>query len=178
MDVSSTTIEDVLIIKPKIYKDNRGYFIETHHLNRYSHAGISCSFVQDNMSYSTKGCLRGLHFQKQFPQDKMVQVIQGEIFDVALDIRLNSSTFGQWTGVRLSDKNHWQIFIPKGFAHGFCVLSETAIVYYKCSDYYHPEDEYGLLWSDPDLNIQWPVMNPIVSEKDKNNQLFQNYNPH
>ena len=169
MNIIPTTIEDVLIIEPKVFKDSRGFFMETFHQRRYMKAGINRTFVQDNLSYSVKDTIRGLHYQIKTPQAKLVQVIAGEIFDVVVDIRLDSSTYGQWTGMHLSDQNNRQLFIPEGFAHGFCVLSETALFSYKCSDFYHADDEGSILWSDPEIGIDWPVEEPIISEKDKHN---------
>jgi dTDP-4-dehydrorhamnose 3,5-epimerase len=166
MKIISTDLEGALIIEPDVFGDHRGFFMETYHLERYRQNGIHSAFVQDNLSYSNKGTLRGLHYQIKHPQAKLVQVLWGEVFDVAVDIRPKSFTFGKWIGVTLSHENHRQFFIPKGFAHGFCVLSENALFSYKCSDFYSPHEEGGLLWSDPDLNISWPVKNPIVSEKD------------
>ncbi|CAN2039132.1 dTDP-4-dehydrorhamnose 3,5-epimerase [Candidatus Magnetomoraceae bacterium gMMP-15] len=176
MEIIQTPIDGVLILKPRVFNDERGFFIESHHQKRYADVGIDAVFVQDNLSFSQKGILRGLHFQKEHPQAKLIQVIQGEIFDVAVDIRPDSPDFGKWAGVYLSDQNHRQFFIPKGFAHGFCVLSKTAYVYYKCSDFYNSEDEAGILWSDPDLNIDWPVINPVLSSKDIENPLLKNIN--
>ena len=167
MKIITTSIKGILIVEPKTFKDKRGFFMETYNQNRYNESGISATFVQDNLSYSLKNTLRGLHFQIKHPQAKLIQVISGEIFDVAVDLRPGSATFGKWTGVHLSDENRRQVFIPKGFAHGFCVLSEFALFYYKCSDFYAPDDEGGIIWSDPDIGIEWPVENPIISEKDK-----------
>lgn len=166
MKIITTSIEGILIIEPKTFKDNRGFFMETYNQKRYNASGINPTFVQDNLSYSLKNTLRGLHFQIKHPQAKLIQVISGEIFDVAVDLRSGSATFGKWTGIHLSDENKRQMYIPKGFAHGFCVLSEFALFHYKCSDFYAPEDEGGLIWSDPDIGIEWPVENPIISEKD------------
>ncbi|MGA9176149.1 MAG: dTDP-4-dehydrorhamnose 3,5-epimerase [Desulfobacterales bacterium] len=166
MKIITTSIEGILIIEPKTFKDNRGFFMETYNQKRYNTSGINPTFVQDNLSYSLKNTLRGLHFQIKHPQAKLIQVISGEIFDVAVDLRSGSATFGKWTGIHLSDENKRQMYIPKGFAHGFCVLSEFALFHYKCSDFYVPEDEGGLIWSDPDIGIEWPVENPIISEKD------------
>lgn len=171
MKVITTSLEGVLIIEPHVFKDQRGFFMETYNRKRYERAGVKISkngsFVQDNLSYSVRGTLRGLHFQINKPQAKLVQVITGEIFDVAVDIRPGSPTFGQWIGVTLSEKNHRQLFIPEGFAHGFCVLSQTAHFLYKCSAFYDPEDEGGILWSDPAIGIDWPVKAPIISPKDQ-----------
>ncbi len=167
MKIIKTLLEGVFIIEPKVFRDSRGFFMETYNQNRYRESGIHRIFVQDNLSCSVKGTLRGLHFQVKHPQAKLVQVITGEIFDVAVDIRPDSPTFGKWAGVYLSDQNRRQLFIPEGFAHGFCVLSETAHFLYKCSDFYAPEDEGGIIWSDPEIGINWPVNNPIISDKDK-----------
>ncbi len=169
MNIITTSIEGVLIIEPAVFKDNRGFFMETYQNERYQEYGISRVFVQDNLSFSVHGTLRGLHYQVKHSQAKLVQVITGEIFDVAVDIRYGSSTFGKWTGAYLSDQNKRQLYIPEGFAHGFCVISKTAHFLYKCSDFYTPEDEYGIHWADSDIGIDWPVKNPIVSEKDRQN---------
>ncbi|MEE4358046.1 MAG: dTDP-4-dehydrorhamnose 3,5-epimerase [Desulfococcaceae bacterium] len=167
MNIIPTSLEGVLIIEPKVFRDQRGFFTETFQEKRYKEAGISRRFVQDNLSYSVRGTLRGLHYQIRRPQAKLVQALSGEIFDVAVDIRPASPAFGKWVGVILSADNHRQLFIPEGFAHGFCVLSETAHFLYKCSDFYAPGDEGGILWSDPQIGIEWPVENPIISEKDR-----------
>jgi dTDP-4-dehydrorhamnose 3,5-epimerase len=167
MNIITTSIEGILIIEPQTFEDQRGFFMETYNQSRYVEAGVNKVFVQDNLSYSLKGTVRGLHFQIKNPQAKLVHVITGEIFDVAVDIRPGSATFGQWTGIHLSDKNRRQLYIPEGFAHGFCVLSDAARFSYKCSDFYAPEDEGGIIWSDPDIGISWPLENPIISEKDK-----------
>ena len=166
MKIIETELDGVLIIEPAVFNDARGYFLETYNQNRYREHGIKANFVQDNMSVSKKGTLRGLHYQYPKAQAKLVQVIQGEVFDVAVDIRRESPTFGKWIGQYLSDENNLQIFVPEGFAHGFCVLSDTALFHYKCSDFYAPECEGGVLWSDPDVAIDWPLEFPIVSEKD------------
>ena len=167
MNIIQTSIAGVLIIEPAVFRDNRGFFTETYHQKRYHDCDIHQVFVQDNLSYSVQNTLRGLHYQIKHSQAKIVQALSGQIFDVAVDIRADSPTFGKWTGVYLSDKNFRQLFIPEGFAHGFCVLSQTALVSYKCSDFYQPEDEGGILWSDPDIGINWPIKDPIISEKDK-----------
>lgn len=167
MNIMTTSLKGLLIIEPRVFKDNRGFFMETYNQNKYQKSGMNRHFVQDNLSYSRRSALRGLHFQIKHPQAKLVQVITGEIFDVAVDIRKGSPTFGNWTGVVLSDQNKRQMFIPEGFAHGFCVVSETAHFSYKCSDFYVPDDEGGIIWSDPDVGIDWPVKDPVISEKDK-----------
>lgn len=166
MQLKTTPLDGMLIVEPGIFGDERGYFMETHHLKRFQSADIDCVFVQDNLSFSKKNVLRGLHFQKTKPQAKLVQAITGGIFDVGVDLRPDSSTYGKWFGVVLSEENKRQIFVPGGFAHGFCVLSESAHVAYKCSDYYDPDDECGLLWSDPDIAIDWPLKDPVLSAKD------------
>lgn len=167
MNIIPTSLEGLLIIEPDVFRDTRGYFLETYHQGRYQSAGLVATFVQDNLSFSKKGTLRGLHFQITHPQAKLVQTITGKIFDVAVDIRPESPTFGNWSGAVLSEENKRQLFIPRGFAHGFCVLSQNAHVAYKCSDYYSPADEGGILWSDPAIGIDWPVKDPILSDKDQ-----------
>ena len=167
MNIIPTSLDGLLIIKPNVFGDTRGYFLETYHQERYQSAGLNTTFVQDNLSFSKKGTLRGLHFQITHPQAKLVQAITGKIFDVAVDIRPESPTFGKWSSALLSEENKRQLFIPGGFAHGFCVLSENAHVAYKCSDYYSPEDEGGILWSDPTIGIDWPVKEPMLSDKDQ-----------
>lgn len=167
--VETCEIEGLKIITPKVFGDERGYFYETYQYEDYKAAGIPEVFVQDNQSASRKGVLRGLHFQKEFPQDKLVRVIRGEVFDVAVDLRKGSRTFGKWYGVLLSEENKKQFFIPKNFAHGFLVLSDYAEFCYKCSDFYHPGDEGGIRYDDPDIGVQWPIapdMKLILSDKD------------
>jgi len=167
LKAAPTEIPDVLIIDPPVFGDHRGFFMEVFHAKKYAELGISHTFVQDNRSQSSKGILRGLHYQKVNPQAKLVSVLAGEIFDVAVDIRKNSPTFGKWVGVYLSGENKKQLYIPQGFAHGFYVVSETADVMYKCSDLYNPAGERGLLWSDPVIGINWPLQgDPALSEKD------------
>lgn len=166
MKVWETPLKGVLVIEPDVYRDARGYFMEIHQEPRYRALGVAARFVQDNLSFSVKGTLRGLHFQYPNAQSKLVQAVQGEIFDVAADIRRGSPQFGRWTGMRLSGEEGKQIFIPAGFAHGFCVLSETAVVLYKCDDVYAPKSEGGVIWADPDLAIDWPLSSPILSQKD------------
>ena len=155
--VETCEIEGLKVITPKVFGDARGYFMETYNQNDFVAAGIDVTFVQDNQSASKGGVLRGLHYQKQFPQDKLVRCIRGEVFDVAVDLRKGSKTFGKWFGVVLSEENKKQFFIPKNFAHGFLVLSDYAEFAYKCSDFYHPEDEGGLIWNDPEIGIDWPL---------------------
>lgn len=165
-----TKINDVFIVEPKVFGDNRGYFLETYKKPDFQEAGLNYYFVQDNQSSSRKGVLRGLHFQKTYPQAKLVRVLSGEVFDVAVDLRKNSPTYGQWVGVLLSGENKRQFMIPRGFAHGFVVVSDYAEFAYKCDELYHPEDEGGLFWNDPDINIKWPEVGEIIlSEKDKKN---------
>ncbi len=163
------SLPGVILIEPDVHEDDRGFFLETYHRKRYSEGGIDHPFVQDNHSHSKQGTIRGLHYQLHRPQGKIVYVVSGEIFDVAVDIRRGSPTFGQWTGTILSETNKYQIFIPEGFAHGYCVLSSTADVIYKCTDLYDPGDERGILWSDPTTDIAWPVESPTLSEKDRKN---------
>lgn len=167
MKVSKTELEGVLIIEPKVHSDLRGSFYESYVKKKYEEHGIYDGFIQDNHSMSRKGVLRGLHYQENPGQAKLVRVTRGEVFDVAVDIRKGSPTFGKWSGVRLSDENHRQLYIPIGFAHGFCVLSESAEFLYKCSEYYAPSGERGILWNDPDIGIAWPIKGPILSEKDE-----------
>ncbi len=164
-----TDLEGVILVKPDVFKDGRGFFLETWQQQRYINGKIECDFVQDNHSRSAKGVVRGLHYQLKHSQAKLVYAVRGAIFDVAVDIRKNSPTFGRWTGHVLSEENRAQLFIPQGFAHGFSVLSDRADVMYKCSDYYAPGDEYGVLYSDTDLDIDWKVGTPEISEKDSRN---------
>ena len=167
MEVVDLEIPDVKLIKPRRFDDDRGFFQQTYHYEQYAEAGISSRFLQDNWSRSTKGVLRGLHYQLEHPQAKLVSVIHGEVFDVAVDIRRKSPTFGKWVGTELSAENGHQLYVPEGFAHGFCVLSDTVDFMYKCSDFYTHGDEHGIIWNDVDIGIEWPRMtNPIVSEKD------------
>ena len=174
-------IEGLAVIEPAVFGDERGYFMETYNYNDFAEAGIDCQFVQDNQSASKKGVLRGLHFQINYPQDKLVRVIVGEDFDVAVDLREGSKTFGKWVGVRLSAENKKQFFVPKGFAHGFIVLSDYAEFCYKVTDFYHPNDEGGLMWNDPTIGVEWPMPEGmteedlILSEKDKVNSGFEEY---
>ena len=161
-----TSLPGVLELRPKVFRDKRGFFMETYHREKFAQLGIAESFVQDNHSQSLRGTLRGLHYQLHHPQAKLCRVIEGEAFDVAVDIRLGSPRFGKWTGVLLSAKEKNQVYIPGGFAHGFLALSDTVQFLYKCSDSYDPSDEHGIVWNDPDLGISWSLPNPIVSEKD------------
>ncbi len=167
MNVIDTDIAEVKIIEPKVFGDERGFFLETFQARRYrDEAGISLDFVQDNYSRSSYGVLRGLHFQKKRPQGKLVRVVRGEVYDVAVDIRHQSPSFGQWVGTILSEQNKRQFWVPPGFAHGFLVLSDSADFEYKCTDYYDPNDEGCLLWSDSNLAIDWPIKHPLLSSKD------------
>ncbi len=171
-----TEIDGVIIVEPKVFGDSRGYFMETYQASAFKEAGILSDFVQDNQSKSRKGVLRGLHFQNNYPQAKLVRVIKGEVFDVAVDLRKGSETYGKWVGVLLSDENKRQFYVPRGFAHGFLVLSEEAEFVYKCDDFYHPEDEGGVMWDDPDIGIEWPKLDGaeiLLSEKDKKHPKFK-----
>ena len=174
-----TNIEGLMVIEPTLFGDDRGYFMETYNEKDFFEAGINVKFVQDNQSKSKKGVLRGLHFQKNNPQGKLVRVLEGEVFDVAVDLRGNSKTFGQWYGVVLSAEKHNQFYIPEGFAHGFYVLSDTATFCYKCTRLYDPTDEGGLMWNDPQVNIDWGIQDGVevlLSEKDKNHPTLKNLN--
>jgi dTDP-4-dehydrorhamnose 3,5-epimerase len=166
MKIIPTELDGVLIIEPKVFADERGFFMESFQKRRYRDAGIETEFVQDNISRSVRNTLRGLHYQHPNDQAKLVQVLEGEIYDVAVDIRCGSPTFGRWVDVILSAENKRQFYIPKGFAHGFCVLSHSALFLYKCNDFYTPEAEGGICWDDPDLGIPWPVRSPILSPRD------------
>ena len=168
-ETEGKVIEGLYVIEPTVFRDERGYFMETYNQNDFKEAGLMV-FVQDNQSMSVKGVLRGLHFQKQYPQGKLVRAVRGTVFDVAVDLRTHSETYGKWYGVELSAENKKQFYIPEGFAHGFLVLSDEAEFAYKCTDFYHPGDEGGLIWSDPDIGVKWPIapdMELIISEKDK-----------
>ena len=173
MDVDDLPLAGLKLIKPRLFPDGRGYFLETYQQKRFANIDLGGRFVQDNLSFSVKGVLRGLHYQYPTWQGKLVLAIQGEIFDVAVDIRRDSPTFGQWYGVILNDRTHEQLYIPPGFAHGFCVLSDTARVLYKCTDFYAPGEEYTLLWNDPAIGIDWPVKTPILSDKDAQGKTLQ-----
>jgi len=177
MKVEETSLPGVLLITPRVFSDERGFFLETYQHNKYRKHGIQPTFVQDNLSFSRRGTLRGLHYQLQQPQAKLVQAITGSIFDVAVDIRQGSPTFGCWVGVELSAENRKQLFIPEGFAHGFCVTSDTAYFSYKCSDFFAPKGEGGILYSDPDIGIDWPLDSFQLSQKDKESAALKD-TPH
>ena len=178
IQVETCGIEGLKVITPTVFGDRRGYFMETYNYNDFREAGIPQTFVQDNQSSSTRGVLRGLHFQINYPQDKLVRVVRGEVFDVAVDLREGSDTYGKWYGVLLSEENKKQFFIPKNFAHGFYVLSDEAEFCYKCTDFYHPNDEGGLAWNDPDLDVKWPLLENVplnLSDKDTKWGSFREY---
>lgn len=176
MKLTLTPIKDLVIIEPKVFGDERGYFYEAYNKNTFRELGLDYDFVQDNQSFSRKGVLRGLHFQKNYPQAKLVRVIEGEVFDVAVDLRKGSPTYGKWYGVVLSGENKKMFMIPRGFAHGFLVLSETAIFSYKCDDFYHPNDEGGIIYNDPTIGVEWPKLDCefVLSDKDKKHDKFKN----
>jgi dTDP-4-dehydrorhamnose 3,5-epimerase len=167
VNVLPTELRGVVIVEPRVFPDSRGFFFESYHAVRYAQAGIPAAFVQDNHSSSTKGTIRGLHFQRRHPQAKLLRVIRGAVLDVAVDIRLGSPTFSEWVGVELSEENKRQLFIPKGFAHGFCVTSDVAEVEYKCTDFYVADDQHGIVWNDPSIKIRWPVVEPVLSDRDR-----------
>jgi dTDP-4-dehydrorhamnose 3,5-epimerase len=177
MKTLKTSLKDVLIIEPDVFNDRRGFFMETFHQEKYRELGINATFVQDNLSSSVRGTLRGLHYQHPHDQTKLIQVLTGEVFDVVVDIRHGSPTFGKWTGLKLDAQSWRQLYVPEGFAHGFCVLSERAIMAYKCTDFYAPDDEGGIIWSDPDIGINWPVTDPLLSEKDSRYPLLKDIPP-
>lgn len=177
MNMIETELPGVLIMEPEVFGDVRGFFLETWSQARFREAGITADFVQDNLSYSPRGVLRGLHFQNPNAQSKLVYVLQGEVFDVAVDIRFGSPTFGHWIGVTLSADNKRQFYVPAGFAHGFCVTSEAAMFAYKCTDSYNPVAESSILWNDPDIGIDWPIVTPVLSEKDKEAVRLKNMPP-
>lgn len=168
MKVTPTELPEVLLIEPDVFGDTRGFFMESFHAEKYGKFGLPQQFVQDNHSRSSRGVLRGLHYQLRQPQGKLVRVVSGEVFDVAVDIRTGSPRFGQWSGVVLSEDNQRQLYIPSGFAHGFCVLSDMADFLYKCTDYYAPDDEHGIIWNDPAIGIEWPNIEYLLSDKDRN----------
>ena len=174
ISVESLKIPEIKLIKPVVYTDQRGFFLETYHQQKYNPLGVPENFVQDNHSHSRQGVLRGLHFQLRHPQGKLIYVSRGTIFDVAVDIRRGSPTFGQWVGTILSDENHHQLYIPPGFAHGFYVLSEAADVIYKCTDFYNKDDDFGIFWNDPQIGIDWPLEGqPLLSAKDSQLPLLK-----
>jgi dTDP-4-dehydrorhamnose 3,5-epimerase len=177
MQVIETSLPGVLVLEPRVFSDARGFFFESYNLRRFEEAGIPNRFVQDNHSRSLRGTVRGLHYQCRHAQAKLCRVVVGEVLDVAVDIRRGSPTFGRWVSVLLSAENKRQIFLPPGFAHGFAVLSEAAEFLYKCDDFYHPEDEYGVAWDDPALGIEWGVSTPLLSEKDRKNPLLSEIPP-
>lgn len=177
MRVTPLEIPELLLIEPQVFGDARGYFKETFHAERYKAAGMPLPFVQDNVSRSRHGILRGLHLQNPHAQGKLVSVLDGEVYDVAVDVRVGSPTFGRWVGVTLSAENHRQLYVPPGFAHGFCVTSEFATFVYKCTDLYHPECELGVAFDDPTLGISWPVKEPLLSEKDRKNPRLADIDP-
>jgi len=176
--VEQTAIEGVLLITPVVHEDARGYFFESYREEVYRLNNLPTHFVQDNQAASTKRVLRGLHYQLHFPQGKLVQVVLGTVYDVAVDIRWGSPTFGQYVGSLLTEENHHQFYVPEGFAHGYCVLSEQAVFQYKCTETYHPEDEYGIRWDDPEVAIDWPVTNPLLSERDASLPVLKAVPPH
>ncbi|HHJ4328210.1 TPA: dTDP-4-dehydrorhamnose 3,5-epimerase [Klebsiella pneumoniae] len=178
MKVIETRLPGVLIIEPRVFGDARGFFLETFQTERYRQIGIDLPFVQDNHSRSARGVLRGLHFQRTRPQGKLVSVSRGAVFDVAVDVNPASTTFGQYVACELNDENHRQLWIPPGYAHGFCVLSEVADFQYKCTDLYFPQDEGGLLWNDPQVNIPWPIEQPLLSAKDQINPTLAQLQEH
>ncbi|HIS69388.1 MAG TPA: dTDP-4-dehydrorhamnose 3,5-epimerase [Candidatus Gallacutalibacter stercoravium] len=173
-----TGIEGLVVIEPTVFGDNRGYFMETYHYEDFKAAGLPMTFVQDNQSKSRKGVLRGLHFQKKNPQGKLVRAVAGEVFDVAVDLRVGSKTYGQWYGVTLSAENKRQFYVPEGFAHGFYVMSDSAEFVYKCTRFYDPSDEGGILWNDPSIAVRWPLqegVDVLLSEKDKKNPCLKDF---
>lgn len=178
MNILETPISGVLLIEPRVFADDRGFFFESYHEKRAWDAGLQVKFVQDNHSFSKQGTLRGLHYQLKHPQGKLVRVATGEVFDVAVDIRQGSHTFGQWYGAYLSAENHRQLYVPPGFAHGFCVISETADFLYKCTDFYTPGDEYSIRWDDAEIGIDWPIADPVLSAKDAIAPLLRDSDPH
>ena len=177
IETEHTNLDGLLVVTPRVFGDSRGFFMETYSRPVYSQAGIPEHFVQDNVSFSRKGVLRGLHFQNPNAQGKLVHVLQGEIFDVAVDIRRDSSTFGRWHGEYLSAANCRQLWIPAGFAHGFCVVSDSALLAYKCTDVYAPQNEGTVRWDDPDIGIDWPARDPVISEKDAAAPFLADINP-
>lgn len=172
MNITATPLSGLIVIDPRVFSDARGFFTETFHATRFREAGLPEDFVQDNHAHSLHGVLRGLHYQIEHPQGKLIRCVQGEVFDVAVDLRQSSPSFGRWFALHLSAANHRQVYLPPGLAHGLCVLSESADVIYKCTDYYYPEHERTILWNDPQLAIDWPITDPILSNKDRNGLPF------
>lgn len=177
MNVIRCELDGLLAIEPNVFGDARGFFLETWNQRRYAEAGLAVHFVQDNLSFSRCGTLRGLHFQNPSPQGKLVSVLTGEVFDVAVDLRRSSPTFGRWHGITLSEENRRQFYVPPGFAHGFVVVSETALFHYKCTELYSPKDELTLRWDDPQIGIRWPIENPVLSAKDTAGRLLRDLPP-
>lgn len=169
----SPTLPEIIIIEPELFQDDRGYFTEMYHRAKFENAGIKENFVQDNRSHSRQGTIRGLHYQLGRPQGKLIWTLSGKVFDVAVDIRRKSPTFGKWLGIMLSSENKKSVYIPPDFAHGFCVLSEEAEIFYKCTEFYSPENERTIRWDDPELAIEWPIENPILSDKDAKAPFFK-----
>ena len=176
MKVLPTAHPDVLLLEPDVFADSRGFFMETFHAGKFAAANLPTEFLQDNHSRSVRGVLRGLHYQLQHPQGKLVRVMNGEVFDVAVDIRKGSPRFGQWVGVVLSEANKLQLYVPPGFAHGFCTISEQVDFLYKCTDQYAPGDEYGIAWDDPALGIEWPPLDYLLSDKDREYPILSECN--
>ena len=168
MEFNELSIPEIILVKPTVFEDNRGFFMEYYNYDKFHSGRIKCKFVQDNHAKSVQNTLRGLHFQVQYPQAKLLRCLRGKVFDVAVDIRKDSPYFGKWVGIELSELNKFQLYIPEGFAHGYYVMSKKSEIAYKCSAIYHPEDEKGILWNDPDIGVEWPGSSPILSEKDKN----------
>lgn len=177
MNVLTCDLAGLLVIEPKVHGDPRGFFLETWNLRRYREAGLGADFVQDNVSFSRRGTLRGVHFQNPNPQGKLLQVMQGEVFDVAVDLRRSSPTFGKWHGLVLSGENKRQFYVPPGFGHAFLVLSDNALFHYKCTEFYSPRDEVSIRWNDPDIGIEWPIKEPLVSERDANGLRLRDLPP-
>ena len=177
MEIIQKEIPDILVVKPRIFRDNRGYFLETYRTSWLEEAGLNLNFVQDNKSFSERGVLRGLHYQIEQPQDKLITCLQGSILDVAVDIRKGSPTFGKYVTQKLDDETQYQMLVPKGFAHGFLILSDTALVSYKCTNYYYKEGERSIFWNDPGINIDWGVETPILSDRDLKNPLLKELKP-
>lgn len=177
MKITHTRLPGVILLQPNRHTDPRGFFVESFHVDRYADAGIPTSFVQDNHSHSSRGVLRGLHFQRQRPQGKLLWVLSGEVYDAVVDVRRGSPTFGRWEGVTLDSKHYQQLYVPPGFAHGFCVLSESVDFVYKCTQYYDAHDEAGIAWNDPDIGIEWPISTPSLSDKDRRHPCLHEIEP-